>query len=127
MCEGVESSVSRAGNGRLKVTAPPTLARRKNGTKEWERSRGCRRPREPLWGLLAGPGRWEGGERGACSVRTVPRVPVRVCIHLKARIMLYKHRELAVPRGQGGDEGSETEGWCDMPLETVGTHVAPRA
>lgn len=31
MCEGVESSVSRAGNGRSEVSAPPTLARRKEG------------------------------------------------------------------------------------------------
>lgn len=52
---------------------------------------------------------------------------VRVCIHLKPYIMLYKHRVLAFHAVQGGDEGSETEGWCDMPLETVGTHVAPRA
>lgn len=51
MCEGVESSVSRAGNGRSEVTAPPTLARRMEGRRSGGRGRdrrGCRRPREPL-------------------------------------------------------------------------------
>lgn len=83
MCEGVESSVSRAGNGRSEVTAPPTLARRMEGRRSGGRGRdrrGCRRPGNLC--CLVGHAARGRGWRGILPRATYIHIlSVRVYIH----------------------------------------------